>query len=346
MGGAADDRPLRARGVWGSVSRWAKLHAKVSDSYDFADAHARDPNAALLFLLALPQADVFGVLPGHPGLLRGKLCGLLTLTDADVEIAFGVLCECGLVRAYADSKGRPMYIIPGYEQHQDVRWDRVGRPEHDLPADWEPSEDFTRAVDAAPKCVLAAWMRDRSKTTPGVVPECSGLDVDVDVDTEEDTDTERRSAAPAEAVSADVGDEGQDGSTEGKPPRKRSRNSIAFEACLRCYSIDVYSMDEDAKAHYAKAMNSLVADTGLEQVEVWAEQTGEGTLTLGTGAKPERKVPAEVRKAITAAAWEQEFAKRRGNGSGAGRMPLDETSGRNVGDLFRDMANNAGRTGR
>jgi len=285
------------------MSRWAKLHAKVSDSYDFADAHARDPNAALLFLLALPQADVFGVLPGHPGLLRGKLCGLLALTDAQVEAAFGVLCDCGMMRAYADSKGRPMYIIPGYEQHQDVRWDRVGRPEHDLPADWEPSEEFERAIGAAPNCVLAAWMRDRSRSGPGVVPEQSGLDVDVD------TDTEQPSAPPATA---------DDASSE---PAKE--DTLAQKLAKAAWAL--FGQDGTPPGNVFAAAQQLVDAHGDKCKDLYRHIRDTEDRDL-KGAKPGTKVAAVLRSWISEGKrflWDPS-AQPRAKTAGGAALPLPD----------------------
>jgi len=169
------------------VARWAKLHDKVSESYDFAEAHRRDPNAALLFLLALPHADVYGILPGHPRLLH-KVCALLDLTDDQLDAAFRVLHEIGLVICYLDSKQRPLVCIVNYGTHQDVRWDRVAPPTHELPPGWTPPNDLKEACKKYPECEVAAWLRQACGSGPGVVPEDSRLDTDTEEDTEAETD--------------------------------------------------------------------------------------------------------------------------------------------------------------
>lgn len=148
---------------------WAKISARISESEDYAEVYRRSRAAAVLFLIALPHADVFGVLPGNLAVLRGKICPLLPFSDEDLKVAMDVLCECGLLRYYESSSGRPHYLITKYALHQDVRWDRVGRPEYELPADWVPPKALKTAAEKHPASPIAVWLRDR--TAPASEPE-------------------------------------------------------------------------------------------------------------------------------------------------------------------------------
>jgi len=57
------------------MAEWVKLHAKITESEDFAALQAADPNAALLFLMSLPIAAPWGILPRSAAVLR--MCTLL-----------------------------------------------------------------------------------------------------------------------------------------------------------------------------------------------------------------------------------------------------------------------------
>lgn len=150
---------------------WAKISARISESEDYAEVYRRSRAAAVLFLIALPHADVFGVLPGNLAVLRGKICPLLPFSDEDLKVAMDVLCECGLLRYYESSSGRPHYLITKYALHQDVRWDRVGRPEYELPADWVPPKALKTAAEKHPASPIAVWLRDRTASASEPEPE-------------------------------------------------------------------------------------------------------------------------------------------------------------------------------
>lgn len=97
-----------------------------------------------------------------------------------------------------------------------------------------------------------------------------------------------------------------------KPTHTKTDRDLAFEACLGVFDVAPSDLDGKAWATYAKAMNKLVAQTGLEPLQYWAETEAQsGLRSLGNGAKPEAKVPQVVRREITAQSWADEFAKRR-----------------------------------
>ena len=187
------------------MSRWVKLHAKISESYDFAEVHAEDKNAALLFLLALPQADVFGVLPGHSAILKGKLCSMLDITEEQVSNAFNVLVSHKLLIEYTDSNHRRLYIIPKYSAYQDTRWGRISTPEYELPEGWEPPAELLASIEKYPESDIAKWWQSRqkkndktqcagllpdySRTTPGLLPDKSRPETETETETESDNDS-------------------------------------------------------------------------------------------------------------------------------------------------------------
>lgn len=121
---------------------------------------------------------------------------------------------------------------------------------------------------------------------------------------------------------------------EPKDPPKRTRKKcdrdIAFEACLTACGVDPASLDSSAYAKYAKAMGALVAMTSIEELQSWAEYAqAEGGRVLGTGAKPEVKVPALVRREITADTYAETFAAARDKQKTRGQRFIDNpTRGR------------------
>jgi hypothetical protein len=97
-----------------------------------------------------------------------------------------------------------------------------------------------------------------------------------------------------------------------KSARKKSARALTFEACLTACLVDPAALDTDAWAKYAKAMNAVVKAHSLEEVTAWAEHAAaDGGRVLGTGAAPEIKVPALVRRELTADTWAGTFAAAR-----------------------------------
>jgi len=82
------------------LSRWARLHDGVSTSLDFAAICREDDRAGLLFLLLLPQCDVYGIMAAHPALVKAATCPLLPWTTEDVEDCLGILESHGMILRY------------------------------------------------------------------------------------------------------------------------------------------------------------------------------------------------------------------------------------------------------
>lgn len=117
---------------------------------------------------------------------------------------------------------------------------------------------------------------------------------------------------------------------EPKSTRAKTDRDHAYEACLAACGIEPTALDKPAWAKYAKAMNAVVKAHSLEEVTAWAEHAAaDGGRTLGTGAAPEIKVPALVRRELTAATWQDTFTSARDKAKRNGQRFIDHpTNGR------------------
>ncbi len=161
--------------------RWAKLHEGISVSRDLAEAYRRSRDAPLLFLMMLPQADVYGILMGDPAVLRGRVCPLLPISPARIDAALDALQDVGLIVRYVDSDGRQLIWIRKWTDYQDIRWSRVGPPDYEPPEEWKAPEELVQFAVKNPDKPLGKWFRRWSSRqlpdTPGVsgsVPESPG----------------------------------------------------------------------------------------------------------------------------------------------------------------------------
>lgn len=294
------------------------LHKKISLCEQLADV---SDLAKLAYTWGILHADDWGALKASP---RGFKAEVLPLHPAPVEKvakALDELVRVKLVVRYTVG-GLAHLWFPTFDAYQEglhkrTTAHRLGLPHEADPGSTENPELVSRNFPEVPGTTC-----DGEVVFPEIPPSRARAETKRNEEKGNEEQPTQPAIADAEPVEADDTSPADD--PPAKPPRKPTRNGLAFEACLRCYGIDVHSLDAEAKATFAKAMNKLVGDTSLEQVEAWAAQTGEGTLTLGTGAKPERKVPAEVRKAITASSWQQAFAKAKGNGCAAVPQPTDD----------------------
>lgn len=306
-------------------SEWAKLHAKVSESEDFANLYAQSPEAAALFLLSLPQAAPWGVLPGSPPLFAARVCPLLMLSREQAETSLRLIVESGLFTAYQGLDSKPLVYVTGWNKHQTRQWERCGLPEFDLPPQWNPPEGLGVAVCKAETehralsfvALSGRLTSEESKTSLRLACAAGGVSL---AKREESLERGKTTKAKASAPPAATPPPEPDCEEPEKPKRTRRKTErdLAFEACLDVFAVAHDALDSEAWAAYAKAMGKVVDDTGLEQIVVWGAQEGAGTRKLGTGAKPERRIPSVVRKEITASEWQASFEKARGNGQHAG----------------------------
>jgi len=119
------------------MSRWAKIHDRIAESNGFAEAANEDSRAALLFLLMLPQCDVYGIIQAGHRVFTAKVCPLLAITPEELDASFACMERHGLVVRYSCPEGRPHLWLPNYTKYQEYRWERVGPPEHPLPPGWQ-----------------------------------------------------------------------------------------------------------------------------------------------------------------------------------------------------------------
>ena len=330
------------------MSQWAKIDAKSSESEDIAALHAANPNAALLFLLALPQAVPWGVLPGTPALFRGRVCPLLDIGLDEVKTCLRLIIDQGLFVAYNDSKGKPLVFFATWNEHQGRQWDRVAPPQYDLPPCWTPPPGFAKGLQDAAKAhrsLTAKAVEERllsaeSKTSLRLVLAESKTSLAREVRSEkerQETPTSKACAADGDAdLSAPPVDElpptepadlvliQQDEPTE--TPSTDTPSQAASNACLALYGLTHKDLAEDAPKYFA-AMGTLIGQLtgGAEELQAWAdtEQRDAGLRKLGNGAKPAVAIPARVRKEVTASTWQDTFASARVKAKHNGQRFID-----------------------
>jgi hypothetical protein len=285
--------------------------------------------AALLYTWAILHADDYGVIRADPRRLKAEVVPLREWASADVQAAVEEWVACGLV-SYYHHDGDAYVAFPAFNDHQ-TGLERRTR------ARALPHPEFTEGCSGF---LGFQWTSEKFR-------EVQGSSVSREVKRRE-----RKEQIPVAAIAPpepteQVADDQQPPIDDAKPKKKpKTRAGFAFEACLACYGVTLDDLDADSLARYSKAMNAVVADHGIEQVEAWSTQTGPGALSLGTGAKPDRKVPAEVRKALTAVGWQAAYEEARtksnggnGNGGGSGhKFPalegLGEAARRNARDII------------
>lgn len=318
---------------------WAKISSKIAESEQFADAANADLLAGVLFAMMLPQADLYGVIPGNLRLFIGKVCPLLDQPEAAIDAALTVLHDRGLIVRY-EADGKQWVWLPKWNLHQDVRWTRTGPPDYPLPDGWTAPDELVQACQGDAECArpLTRWFRRTFRDNPadsGSIRETPGVSGTLPprLDTESDAESENDSAPPT--GDADLEDPFGEDLTLAAPPepepkdppkrtRKKCDRDIAFEACLTACGVDPASLDSPAYAKYAKAMNAVVKAHSLEEVTAWAEHAAaDGGRTLGTGAAPEIKVPALVRRELTASTWQDTFAAARAKAKHNGQRFID-----------------------
>lgn len=133
------------------MAEWVKLHSKISESEDFAALQAADPNAALLFLMSLPIAAPWGILPRSAAVFRGRVAPMFDLSLSQVETCLRLVLDQGMYLEYTDRDGKSHLYVTAWTQNQARQWDRVGPPPCDLPPAWEPPADIARAIAVSSK---------------------------------------------------------------------------------------------------------------------------------------------------------------------------------------------------
>ncbi len=117
------------------MPRWAKLSERVGQDGVLCELAEENMLAALLFTWSLPAADVYGILPGDARQYHARVAPALSVSREAVQAAIDAQAQAGLVMSY-EADGNRLIYIRNFHRHQDVKWKRVGSPEHPLPPDW------------------------------------------------------------------------------------------------------------------------------------------------------------------------------------------------------------------
>jgi hypothetical protein len=99
-------------------------------------------------------------------------------------------------------------------------------------------------------------------------------------------------------------------------------HTAAANACLSVWGLKHEDLSGTQKASYYPAINKVMGDQedGAASVQSWADSAGAGSRELAAEAKPERVIPAVVRKEITADGWQAAWeARRNRNGVAPGQ---------------------------
>jgi len=272
------------------------LHKQISLCEQLADLSEL---ACLCYTWAIPHADDWGTIKGGARVFRAQVLPLRDVSVAQVQEALDRLVSVGLLVRYIVD-GETYLHFPTWEDFQTGLHKRTDTNRLPLPEEaTEPIEDASASGNF--------------RELPGIthLARAGGTE-------QNRTKQNNGFAAPADPPPAEQ--------PSGDPPPKQTRTKtdrdIAFEACLGVFDVAPSDLDNKAWATYAKAMNRLVGDSCLEEIQYWAETaTADGPRALGTGGKPERVVPAAVRKDITANGWQASFARAR-RASPTGRFVL------------------------
>lgn len=326
------------------------MHSQTAENPDIGELLETCPLAAALFFLSWARCDLYGILPAEPRRYRSIVAPAAMLPPATVAEALDALEAHGFIRRYTTSDGTALLHILTYNKWQEVRWaNGVGPPENELPPWWEPPVEFLDWI-VSDKCLrwtkrASEWWALRERYCSATVVQqlryrCATLNKTQDTVHITSTDSAPPAGA-ADALDAVASPPGPPAEPEEDlvlvPPvdpqtpapkrtRKKTDRDLVFEACLTACRVDPATLDPAAYATYAKAMGKLVAAHSLEELTAWAEQTtADGGRTLGTGAAPEIKVPALVRRELTADTWAGTFASARTKAKHNGQRFIDHS---------------------
>lgn len=259
------------------MARWAKVSGCISASTDYASLFADNPKAAAVFLMCLPHADPYGLLPGDPDVFVGLVCPKLRIRNP--ETLLDAMERAGVIERYADSRGHPLVWVRKYHEHQTVNWERVGPPESELPPDWALPEELVSAVSRpmqkdrrGASLPLRQWLNQYT-ASPGLsltVTDSPGLDalqrLDVRLQTT-DYRTEEQPSPPS--AGADLADAGPALLNVESAKPKRRKETPEQAAIRRAYeALTGKGLPKDLPG-YNTAMK-LVTEFGIPLVDEWA----------------------------------------------------------------------------
>jgi hypothetical protein len=89
----------------------------------------------MMFLLSIPEAYPYGILPGSPRAYRAKVIPSAMLPETEIQAAIDAQVEAGLIHRY-EADGHELLYLVNYHRYQEVAWSKVRPSEHPLPECW------------------------------------------------------------------------------------------------------------------------------------------------------------------------------------------------------------------
>jgi hypothetical protein len=350
------------------AEQWAKLHAKLAESVDFADLYEASHEAALLFLMSLPQAVPWGVLPGDPRLFGRRVCGMLGLGSDKIKTCLRLIVDSGMYRAYTDEEGRQLLYVTHWNENQQRQWGRCGLPEFKLPPDWTPPEGISNELatakakgrgltaEALAECVVSDESKTQSKTALSLSLANGYLKRSREVEKLENDVTAiacGATAPPAHTVQADA-EEGatthfaslpQVASSVAKPRKRQDPDAVVVEIDelrLQFAPGDVPMVDEFmdmARRHRTRTMALSVERNYTRELLDLREERGMTSDAFRYGISCAVRADADNVKYAAKAA-------RTSLAQGTVNPPVTRAAPEPVVDPFREMDILAGRTAR
>ena len=323
---------------------WTRLHDKTNLSLKVADLIDQEPEAFVLFTLMIAKAGVWGRFPGHPKRLKAVVAPLVDrLTAARIQELLLILEAepYRFVTQYEVEGESYLYNTGHFDNNPMTAWHRVGPPDYPHPLDFVPPPgliEYMRRVhegklptkDFVTECVrlqldsmtMIRSIEQKSMTGSGT---CGA-------DSQHQQGTLDNDSVPLPSMCApgatttqrpDPTDSDSDSDSDVKDSPVSHREHPA-DCCLDLYGLTYHDLDVKQAATYYKAMSALLSqmDGGTKELQAWAKQASR-PRTLGNGAKPEKAIPAAVRREITAKEWENAFAGERGGTLGPGPVTAE-----------------------
>jgi len=298
------------------MPRWAKLSEAIAEDLTIGEMLSKpaDARAALLFLMSLPRADLYGILPGNPRLFKARVCPVSYITEGTVEKALTLLVENGMLKSFTD-EGQTYLLIANYHKYQVVRWNNwVGPPTVRLPDDWEPPAGlvvFVKKLSPEKVCPYMAQIPALASFLPTTtvdycsLPTTTVLDVDVDVDAVTDVDTETTKAKAC----ADSG---------AAPEKKLTPQQKVIQLAWTAFGFDGKpSVEASKKAPGYSELTKLVQEHGIPKVKEWAAVIKRQPPELPEGAERWKWFKEQFRRGMS-----RDFDWQPKQGKSGKRIPL------------------------
>lgn len=106
----------------------------------------RDGLGGMLFLLSIPEAYPYGILPGSPRAYRAQVIPAALVAEQEIQEAIDAQVEVGLLHRYEVGDKQYLYLR-NYHRYQDVAWSRVRPSDYPLPSCWEVPDDLQAIIE-------------------------------------------------------------------------------------------------------------------------------------------------------------------------------------------------------